>query len=720
MGPAPGAVPGPSMQTMRIVVLGASGTLGTLLVSRLRADGHEVVEASRSTGVDAYTGTGLREAFAGADAVIDSLSKVTLSAATAIEFFTTTAGNICSEARRAGVGHLVCVSIAGAADGEVNRRYGYYRGKAAQEHAYRTSGLPVTLIHSTQWFELVPLMLQMTTLGPVAVLPTMRMAPVAAESVAQLVAQEAVRTSKEAELGGRESEVRTVAIRGPETATAAEVARRMIDVLGSAGGKAPQRILEVPLFGRAMAGGGLIPDAAVVDGVTLEEWMDRRRPEPSDQGGSVEAQESVPSLDPSAEGLHTEEVLEAYDYVIVGAGMAAAKAVEGIRAEDGTGSIGVFGADPAAPVYRPDLSKTLWVDPEATLQGSLMVSGPPVLEGAPDENTRFHLGTAVAALTPDEHSITLAGGRSVRYGRLLLATGAEPRTTGLEPGERVIYYRTVEDYRRLRELATPGAHVVVVGGGYIGSEMAAALTQNRVRVTLVVTGEPLLTQMFPAALARTVTQEFRDRGVEIVEGRLAGGTERADGVDVRLENGTRIAADAAVVGVGVEPRTELAQAAGLAVEDGVLVDEHLRTGAHSVYAAGDVARYPDRLLGIRRVEHAAAAETMGKIAGRNMAGAGRPYRTTPFFWSDLFDDGYEAVGELDTRHAMVEDWAVGEDGEPDHSTGVVYYLNHLGAVRGVLLWNVWDSVKLAREVIGRTAEEPVTEPGLLKGSIPLG
>lgn len=694
---------------MRIVVLGASGTLGTLLVDRLRADGHEVVAASRATGVDAYTGAGLREAFAGADAVVDAISRATLSAATAIDFFTTTAGNICAEARRAGVGRLVCVSIAGATDGEVNRRYGYYRGKAAQEHAYRSSGLPVTLIHSTQWFELVPVMLQMTTLGPVALLPTLRMAPVAADSVARLVAEEAVRAQEPPEAGhdgGREPQVRTVAIRGPQTVTAAEVARRMIEVLGSAGGKAPQRILEVPLFGRAMAGGGLIPDAAVVDGVTLEQWLDRQRP--------------APALDPSAEGLHTDEVRDAYDYVIVGAGMAAAKAVEGIRTEDATGSIGLFGADTAAPVYRPDLSKTLWVDPKASLEASLMVSGAEGAEHRPDAATQFHLGTTVAALTPDEHSITLADGRSVRYGKMLLATGAEPRIAGLTPGERVIYYRTVADYRRLRELAAPGAHVVVAGGGYIGSEVAAVLALNRVRVTLVVTGEPLLAQMFPESLARTVTQEFRDRGVEIVVGRLSGGTEREDEVEVQLEDGTVIAADAAVVGIGVTPRTDLARAAGLAVDDGVLVDEHLRTGAHSVYAAGDVARYPDRLLGIRRVEHASAAETMGKVAGRNMAGAGKPYRTTPFFWSDLFDFGYEAVGEVDTRHETVEDWAVGADGQPDHSTGVVYYLNPLGSVRGVLLWNVWDSVKAARELIARTAEEPVSDPEGLRGTIPLG
>ena len=466
-----------------------------------------------------------------------------------------------------------------------------------------------------------------------------------------------------------------------------------------------------------------------MDDVTLEQWMaretdaeaDGHHVRPADAGSATGAGRGRPvALDPTAAGVHTGTIRDAYDYVIVGAGMAAAKAIEGIRAEDQQGSIGVFGADTAAPVYRPDLSKTLWVDPDATLEKSLMVSGQPGSEKAPDERTAIHLGTTVDALAPDDRSMTLASGQHVRYGKLLLATGAEPRTAGLEPGDRVIYYRTVADYRRLRQVAEPGKHVVVVGGGYIGSEVAAALTLNGVRVTLVATSEPLLAHMFPQALARTVTREFRNRGVELVRGRLAGGSARAGGVTVRLEDGTELRADAAVVGVGVTPRTALAEAAGLAVDHGVLVDDHLRTNAHSIYAAGDVARYPDRLLGVRRVEHASAAETMGKTAGRNMAGADKRYNTTPFFWSDLFDYGYEAVGELDTRHTTVEDWKSGDDAQPDYSTGVVYYVNEIGSVRGVLLWNVWDSVKKARDIIKTTAVEPVSDPQSLRGSIPLG
>lgn len=395
-----------------------------------------------------------------------------------------------------------------------------------------------------------------------------------------------------------------------------------------------------------------------------------------------------------------------YDHVLVGAGMAAAGAVTGIRAVDAGASVAVLGAETDPPLYRPDLSKTLWLKDGATPEGSTLLD-----EGA---GVDLHTGVEVASISPAEHTVTLGDGTTVRYGRLLLATGAQPRTVGLPAGPRVVYYRTAADYRTLRGLARPGAHVVVVGGGYIGSEIAAALSQNDVRVTLVLGGELVQEAMFPAGLARHVTDAFTAHGVEIVHGRLAGGEAGEDGVTLRLEDGTELSADAAVIGVGVTPRTRLAEQAGLAVDDGIVVDQRLRTSAEDVYAAGDVASYPDVRLGRRRVEHADNAEKMGEAAGRVMAGDDTSYDRTPFFWSDLYDDGYEAIGELSTRHAVVEDWK-----DEGHGAGVVYYLDG-GAVRGVLLWNVWDSVPLARELIEATRAEPVADPQSLRGRIPLG
>ena len=318
----------------------------------------------------------------------------------------------------------------------------------------------------------------------------------------------------------------------------------------------------------------------------------------------------------------------------------------------------------------------------------------------------------MTAIDPDAHVVRLADGSTVGYGKLLLATGAEPRMLSIDPGPRVVYYRTAADYERLRAIATEGSHVAVVGGGYIGSEITSALVQNDVQVTLVLDVEDVQEPMFPRALAASLTKAFADRGVTVVHGSVEGGEESDGGVRIRLDDGTAITADAAVIGVGVLPRTGLAEAAGLDVDNGIVVDDHLRTSATDVYAAGDVALYPDALLGQRRVEHVDHAEKSGEHAGKVMAGADEAYDYTPFFWSDILDAGYEAIGETSSQLDMVEDWKDGQVG-----TGVVYYLKS-GSVRGVLLWNVWDSVDKARELIAETGKEPVSDVESLRGRIP--
>jgi NADPH-dependent 2,4-dienoyl-CoA reductase/sulfur reductase-like enzyme len=238
--------------------------------------------------------------------------------------------------------------------------------------------------------------------------------------------------------------------------------------------------------------------------------------------------------------------------------------------------------------------------------------------------------------------------------------------------------------------------------------------QNDVDVTLVLDLEDVQEQMFPRDLAASLTKAFEDRGVTVVHGSVEGGEETGDGVRIRLDDGSDIVADAAVIGVGVMPRTELAEAAGLDVDNGIVVDDHLRTSAEDVYAAGDVASYPDALLGRRRVEHVDHAEKSGEHAGKVMAGTDEAYDYTPYFWSDILEAGYEAVGETSSRLDMVEDWKDGEIG-----TGVVYYLKE-GRVRGAVLWNVWDSVGKARDLIAETAKEPVADPQSLRGRIPFG
>jgi len=397
-------------------------------------------------------------------------------------------------------------------------------------------------------------------------------------------------------------------------------------------------------------------------------------------------------------------VRDSYDYVIVGAGMAGDAAAHGIREVDPDGTVLVVGREPTAPVTRPALTKKLWTDPEFTFDQVWLPT-------AEEARAELLLGESVVAVDTAARTVTTDADVTVGYGALLLATSGHPRRLpGVEDSGRVIYFRTVRDYERLRDLAGGGRHVVVVGGGYIGTELAAALVQNDTRVTLVFTQDVLTGATFPDALARRVERRYAEAGVTLLRGAKVAATESGpDGVTVTLDDGRTLEADGVVVGAGLEIETDLARSAGLEVDDGVLVDDRLRTSDPHVWAAGDVAQYPDRLLGRRRVEHVDNATTMGRQAGRNLAGADEPYDHTPFFYSDLFELGYEAVGRLDASLETVEDWHA-----DDLGAGVVYYLDG-GRVAGVLLWNVWDATDRAREVVaGQTDVRPEALRGLIR------
>ena len=236
----------------------------------------------------------------------------------------------------------------------------------------------------------------------------------------------------------------------------------------------------------------------------------------------------------------------------------------------------------------------------------------------------------------------------------------------------MIAFRTVADYRRLRGLAGPGVPAVVVGGGFIGSELAAALAGAGCRVTICFPEPGIGARLFPSELAAAVDGLYREHGVEVRSGELVERVDRGpDGLEVVLAGGRRLTAAIVVAGLGIEPETELAARAGLTVADGIVVDARGAADEEGeVFAAGDVARFPARLLGRRmRVEHEDHANSHGFAVGANMAGAGVPYDHLPFFYSDLFELGYEAVGELDARLDTVAEWA-----EPLRR-GVVAYLD---------------------------------------------
>lgn len=391
-----------------------------------------------------------------------------------------------------------------------------------------------------------------------------------------------------------------------------------------------------------------------------------------------------------------------YDFLIIGGGMSADAAAKGIREQGASGSIGILGEERTEPFPRPALSKKLWTDPDFTRGDAALRTR--------ETGAELHLGSPVVALDTVTKRATTATGDTFGYGRLLLATGGHPRRVeGLAPSDRVFYFRTLDDYDRLRALTGQRPDVVVVGGGYIGTEIACALAQRGCRVTVLHPDETLGQTRFPDALARAYEELFTEAGVQVTGGvRVVSGSQDADEVTVRLDDGSSLTAPVVVIGLGIEPAGDLLRSATrLAPDGGVVVDDRLATAVPDVYAAGDVAAYLDPILGRTRVEHVDNATTMGAAAGRIMAGSSETYAHTPCFYSDVFDLGYEAIGTLDPDLVTVED--------PTEDDGmVVYYLDDQ-RVRGVLLWNCDGGMDAARDLLA-TGERPVDAADLL-GSV---
>ncbi|MBI2972586.1 MAG: FAD-dependent oxidoreductase [Armatimonadetes bacterium] len=388
-----------------------------------------------------------------------------------------------------------------------------------------------------------------------------------------------------------------------------------------------------------------------------------------------------------------------YRYLIIGGGMTGDAAIRGIRDVDATAPVGLIGAESQPPYNRPPLTKGLWkgqAEEEIWRQTDSL-------------GAELHLGRRAVQLDPKNRRVTDDRGGAYTYEKLLLATGGTPRRLPADP-QGISYYRTYRDYRDLRERTEEGERFAVIGGGFIGSEVAAALAMNGKRVTMILRGDGVGDHLFPPDLVKFLNGYYADKGVEILtvdEVAVVSRTGVKQGITTK--HGRTLEVDGIIAGIGIAPNTQLAEAAGLKVENGIIVDEFLRTSQPEIHAAGDVANFYNPSLGARlRVEHEDNANDMGRAAGKNMAGEPEPYHHLPFFYSDLFDLGYEAVGDVNSKLSMVEDWK-----EP-YREGVVYYLKD-GRVKGVLLWNVWEQVDNARKLI---AERGPLKPDNLKGRLP--
>lgn len=372
-----------------------------------------------------------------------------------------------------------------------------------------------------------------------------------------------------------------------------------------------------------------------------------------------------------------------YKYLIIGGGMAADAAVSGMREIDSKGSIALISSESDPPYDRPPLTKGLWKDKQLDS----------VWRQTQKHQVDLLLGRKVISIDAKNKTVTDDKNEVYQFEKLLLATGGTPQRLDFG-GNDIIYFRTLADYRRLRELTTAGHRFAVIGGGFIGSELAAALAMNHKEVVMLFPGSGICARMFPPDLSQFLNDFYKQKSVEVWSGESAVGLERRNGqLVLKTKAGREAKVDGVVAGLGIKPNIDLAKLARLETDDGVVVDEYLRTSNPDIFAAGDVAFFHNPALNRRlRVEHEDNANTMGKLAGRNMAGSSEPYHHLPFFYSDLFELGYEAVGDLDSRLSILADWK-----EP-HREGVVYYQQD-GRVRGVLLWNVWGQVDAARELI---------------------
>lgn len=404
-------------------------------------------------------------------------------------------------------------------------------------------------------------------------------------------------------------------------------------------------------------------------------------------------------------------------YVIVGASLAGAKAAQTLREEGFAGRIVLIGAETRRPYERPPLTKGYLTGGEPFDQAYVHEES-----WYADNDVELRLGTAVTELDRAAREVVLAGGERIGYAKLLLTTGASPRRLDV-PGAslpHVHYVRAAADSERLRAAIEPGdRRVVLVGAGWIGLEAAAAARGYGNAVHVVEPAPTPLHRALGPELGEVFAALHRRHGVEFT---LGDGVERITETSVVTSSGAEVPGDLVIVGIGAVPNTELAERAGLKVENGVVVDETLRTSDPDIYAAGDVAAAHSPLLGRRiRVEHWANALNGGPAAARSMLGGAEAYDPVPYFFTDQYELGMEASG----------DWAGGYDevvyrgadpagyvaGTSDTLEFIVFWLS-AGRVAGGMNVNVWDVTDDIQALI--RSGRPVDRARLADPGVPLG
>ncbi|KAI9026895.1 hypothetical protein DFJ74DRAFT_604492 [Hyaloraphidium curvatum] len=410
------------------------------------------------------------------------------------------------------------------------------------------------------------------------------------------------------------------------------------------------------------------------------------------------------------------------------AGTAAFSAEEAIHELQPSAEVLVIGSEKSLPYMRPPLSKELWTAPGDAVASlsftswdgkarSIYYAGAEKWAQTQDPSEEASAKTklvfaTVSGIDLNKKTVQLASGETFRYGKLLLATGGTPKSLADVPeAGNVTTFRTVADFSRLRtSVAGSTKEVVVVGGGFLGSELTVALAKHAAKVTQVFPEEGNLARILPKYLSQWLTDRLRETGAAVLSGHEVKAIEEADGkVAVQVSpvgggDSVAIAADEVVLCLGIDPNVQVGRDAGLQIDEdrgGLLVDAELKTSSPDVYAAGDVASYADMILGQTRSEHHDSAVMTGRVAGQNMCGTKRKYIYQPFFWTDLGSSiGIEGCGLLDPSLPTVGIWAKESD-DGKQRKGAVFYLSPDKQIVGIALVNMYGKASAAREVIRR-------------------
>ncbi|MEU1389872.1 MULTISPECIES: FAD-dependent oxidoreductase [unclassified Nonomuraea] len=394
--------------------------------------------------------------------------------------------------------------------------------------------------------------------------------------------------------------------------------------------------------------------------------------------------------------------------VIAGGGLAAAKAAEALRGEGFDGRLVLVGRETHLPYERPPLSKDY-------LQGAGERDKIFVHDRSwyAEHDVELRLGVEVTGIDPAGHRVTLGDGEQLGYDRLLLATGSRPRRPGIPGADRpdVLYLRTVDDSERLRATLAGAGRVAILGAGWIGLEVAAAARAAGAEVTVIETASAPLLRVLGPHVAQVFTALHREHGVNFLfDARPAEITDSG----VLLDDGAHVEADVVVAGVGAEPDTDLARAAGLTVEDGVKVGADLRTSDPDIFAAGDIANAYHPLLGHHvRVEHWANALNQPATAARAMLGRAGDYDNLPYFFTDQYDLGMEYVGHVPpgrTPDVVVR-------GDLDTREFIAFWLDEEDRVLAAMNVNVWDVTDHTQALI--RSRKPVDRARLADPGTPL-